>query len=190
MNKKIIAMAAFLALALGAAGSTLQEEKAGTPKPTKPAQVQEKKDKPATPAQKKTADKKADKKTEKKADKKKDGDTEIKAVLDAQKAAWNAKKLDGFMAYYWKSKDLTFQAGDKVVRGWGAVNNRYKKNYPADKMGTLDFKDVEIRLLGKNFAYVLGKWSVAQAAETKGGIFSLILRRTAKGWRIIHDHTQ
>jgi beta-aspartyl-peptidase (threonine type) len=177
MSKKIIAMAAVLALALSAGGSTLQEKKAGTAKPAKQTQEKAKKTKPAPAPKKKPAAKQ-------------DGDAEIKAVLDAQKAAWNEKKLDGFMAYYWKSKDLTFQAGDKVVRGWGALGNRYKKNYPADKMGTLDFKDIEVRLLGKNFAYVLGKWSVVQGADTKGGIFTLILRRTPKGWRIIHDHTQ
>jgi len=117
-------------------------------------------------------------------------EAEIKAVLDAQKSAWNAKKLDGFMDYYWKSKDLTFQSGKKVLRGWGALMNRYKKNYPADKMGTLDFTDLEVHRLGRNFAYVLGKWAVAQSGEKKGGVFTLILRRTRKGWRIVHDHTE
>lgn len=117
-------------------------------------------------------------------------EAEIKAVLDAQKSAWNAKKLDGFMDYYWKSKDLTFQSGKKVLRGWGALMNRYKKNYPADKMGTLDFTDLEVHRLGRNFAYVLGKWAVAQSGETKGGVFTLVFRRTSKGWRIVHDHTE
>jgi len=117
-------------------------------------------------------------------------EAEIRAVLDAQKAAWNAKKLDGFMDYYWKSKNLTFQSGKKVLRGWGALMNRYKKNYPADKMGTLDFTDLEVHRLGRNFAYVLGKWAVAQSGETKGGVFTLVFRRTTKGWRIVHDHTE
>jgi ketosteroid isomerase-like protein len=188
MHKKIFAAAALMALALGVCGAALQETKSGTDKPAKQTQEKAKKAKTAAaPAAKKKPAEKAEKTDM--ADKK-GGDAEIKAVLDAQKAAWNAKKLDGFMAYYWKSKDLTFQAGEKVVRGWGAVGNRYKKNYPVDKMGTLDFKDIEVRLLGKNFAYVLGRWSVAQGADTKGGVFTLILRRTAKGWRIIHDHTQ
>ena len=117
-------------------------------------------------------------------------DAEIRAVLNAQKSAWNAKKLDGFMDYYWKSKNLTFQSGKKVLRGWGALMNRYKKNYPADKMGTLDFTDLEVHRLGRNFAYVLGKWAVAQSGKTKGGVFTLIFRRTAAGWRIVHDHTE
>jgi ketosteroid isomerase-like protein len=80
-------------------------------------------------------------------------------------------------------------AGTQVLHGWGAVQGHYQKNYPAAKMGTLDFSDLEIRLLGQNFAYVLGKWSLSQGAEKKSGVFTLILHHTPKGWRIIHDHT-
>lgn len=32
----------------------------------------------------------------------------VRAVLDAQAAAWNRGDLDGFMAGYWKSPALTF----------------------------------------------------------------------------------
>ena len=39
-------------------------------------------------------------------------------VLIAQEAAWNHGDLEGFMAGYWKSPELTFLSGDKVTLGW------------------------------------------------------------------------
>jgi ketosteroid isomerase-like protein len=180
MNKKIIAVTTLLILALAGAGRAFQEKK---DKPAAP--------KTATPVQQdtKTKSTKPDQKTKPKATENKGDEAGIKAVLDAQKAAWNAKKLDGFMDSYWKSKDLTFLSGAKVLHGWGAVRNRYQKDYPSEKMGTLDFSNLEIRLLGKSFAYVLGQWALDIGGEKKGGAFTLILRHTPKGWRIMHDHT-
>ncbi|MCJ7589270.1 MAG: DUF4440 domain-containing protein, partial [Candidatus Aminicenantes bacterium] len=113
-------------------------------------------------------------------------ETEIRAVLDAQKAAWNAKSVDGFMEYYWKSEEMTFLSGQKVLHGWDTLRNRYNKNYPVDKMGVLDFSDLEIRPLDENIAYVLGRWAVSLDGKTQGGVFTLIFRHTSKGWRIVH----
>lgn len=180
MKKRTAVLTTLILLALAGAGAAFQDVKSPDKTPqAKPAKQEKKAQaaKPAPGAKQKPPDKTS-------------GEAEIKAILDAQKAAWNAKKLDGFMDYYWKSKDLTFQSGKKVLRGWGALKARYKKNYSGDKMGMLDFSDIEVHLLGRSFAYVLGKWAVAQAGETKGGVFTLILRRGSKGWRIIHDHTE
>src|SRR5947209_20489038 len=50
-----------------------------------------------------------------------DPEQAVRAVLDAQVAAWNRGDLEGFMAGYWQSPDLTFFSGDKVTRGWPAT---------------------------------------------------------------------
>jgi ketosteroid isomerase-like protein len=34
-----------------------------------------------------------------------------------------------------------------------------------------------------------GRWQLAREADTPHGRFTLIFRRTAAGWRIVHDHT-
>jgi len=181
MNIKTTVTAIFFVLTLAAAGAAFQQNQsqpaAGAKSATQAQQTQ--KAKAANPEQK----------AKPKAAEPAGPEAEIKTVLDAQKAAWNAKKLDGFMDTYWKSKDLTFMAGTQVLHGWGAVQSHYQKNYPAAKMGTLDFSDLEIHLLGQNYAYVLGKWALNQGAEKKGGVFTLILHHTPKGWRIVHDHT-
>jgi hypothetical protein len=64
-----------------------------------------------------------------------------------------------------------------------------RKVIPARRWGQLDFSDIEVNVLSKDCAYVLGRWSVSVQDEKKGGVFTLILKRFPEGWRIIHDHT-
>lgn len=114
---------------------------------------------------------------------------EILSMLEKQKEAWNQGDLKGYMAYYWHSDELTFQSGDRRVKGWETLYERYSKSYGQGNMGRLDFTDLEIKRLGNGYALVLGRWSVEVKSEKKGGVFTLILRKFPEGWRIIHDHT-
>jgi uncharacterized protein (TIGR02246 family) len=114
----------------------------------------------------------------------------IRAVLDAQVAAWNRGDIEGFMDGYWRSGETVFVSGDTVTHGWQTVLDRYKKGYDTrEKMGTLMFNDLEIKLIGKDAAVALGRWQLTRASDTPHGRFTLIFRRTQQGWRIIHDHT-
>ncbi len=114
---------------------------------------------------------------------------EISKVLAAQQAAWNARDIEGFMGYYWKSDSLTFQSGAMRYRGWQTMLDRYKKNYAGGNWGALTFSDLEVHLLAADAAYVLGRWSVESEGKPGQGVFTIILRRFPEGWRIIHDHT-
>ena len=114
----------------------------------------------------------------------------IRAVLDAQRDAWNRGDVAGYMDGYLRSEDTVLVSGDSVTRGWQTVSDRYKKNYNSrEKMGTLTFSDLETRLLGNDVAMVLGRWHLQRAGDEPHGRFTLIFRKTRKGWRIIHDHT-
>jgi uncharacterized protein (TIGR02246 family) len=114
----------------------------------------------------------------------------IRAVLDAQQAAWNRGDIDAFLKGYWHSPDLTFSGSNGIFRGWDAVMARYKKNYPGrSAMGTLDFSNLEFRFLGPDAALVLGRWHLKRQKDEIGGVFTLVFQRFPEGWRIIHDHT-
>jgi uncharacterized protein (TIGR02246 family) len=114
----------------------------------------------------------------------------IRAVLEAQAAAWNRGDIEGFMDGYARSDSTVFVSGDSVTRGWQTVLDRYKKGYDTrEKMGTLEFSDLEITVLGKDVAVADGRWKLTRAADTPHGRFTLIFRRTGKNWRIVHDHT-
>lgn len=120
-----------------------------------------------------------------------DDATDIKKVLDEQVAAWNKGDLVGFMKGYWNSKDLTFVSGKDVTRGWQETLDRYKKRYQSEgkEMGKLAFADLEISELAPGVALVTGKWALTLTKETVGGRYTLIVKKLADGWRIIHDHT-
>ena len=114
----------------------------------------------------------------------------IEAVLYAQRDAWNRGDIEGYMDGYDRSEKTVFVSGDKITRGWQTVLERYKKTYDTrEKMGVLTFSDLEINLLGADSASVLGRWSLKRANDEPHGRFTLIFKRTSKGWRIVHDHT-
>ena len=115
----------------------------------------------------------------------------IQKLLDDQIRAWNAGDVEGFMAYYWKSDDLTFSSGGKTTRSWQATLDRYKERYPTKAaMGTTTFKNLEITPLSDAAAMVLGEWQLRRDnGETIGGNFTLVLRKIDGKWLIIHDHT-
>jgi uncharacterized protein (TIGR02246 family) len=115
----------------------------------------------------------------------------VHQVLDDQVAAWNRGDLPGFMAGYWKSKDLTFFSGKERQQGWDATLARYEKRYRAEgkEMGRLTFSELEVQLLSPEFAIVKGRWLVEMKNEKPEGLFTLVMRKTDHGWRIVHDHT-
>ena len=121
-----------------------------------------------------------------------DPQTAIRAVLDAQVRAWNAGDIDGFMQGYEDSPQTTF-IGRTIRHGFTEILNSYKTNYAGkEKMGTLAFTDIDIRMLSSTNAVVTGKFHLT-FPETKtpeqSGIFSLVWASTAWGWKIVLDHT-
>ncbi|HVP48333.1 MAG TPA: DUF4440 domain-containing protein [Bryobacteraceae bacterium] len=116
----------------------------------------------------------------------------IRAVLDAQQAAWNRGDVAGFMSGYEASDSTTF-VGATITRGYQQVLDNYHRRYPTkEKMGRLTFSDIEVKALGAEYASVIGGWHLdrpASAGGDVGGIFTLLFRKTASGWKIILDHT-
>ena len=115
--------------------------------------------------------------------------TEIKSIIDEQVAAWNQGSVEGFMKYYWHSDKFIFQSGDRRLHGWEELFAMYQKNYAGEKMGTLDFTDIDVHVLSREHAFVLGRWKVATADTSKQGLFTLIFKKFDIGWRIIVDHS-
>lgn len=114
----------------------------------------------------------------------------IRKVLDEQVAAWNRGDIEGFMKGYWNSPEMTFVSGTTITKGWQTTLERYQKNYNSRaQMGVLTFSDLEITVLSKKSAVVLGKWALRRENDNPGGIFTLTFRKFKDGWKIILDHT-
>lgn len=114
----------------------------------------------------------------------------VRAVIEAQAAAWNRGDVVGYMEGYAKEEATTFVSGDTVTRGWQTVHDRYRARYDTrEKMGTLAFSELEFKPLSEFYIMATGRWQLTRAADTPHGRFTLIFRRTGAGWRIVHDHT-
>jgi uncharacterized protein (TIGR02246 family) len=115
---------------------------------------------------------------------------EVKGVLNKQVAAWNRGDTDAYLEGY--ASDTVF-VGEKVTRGVEDLKKRYQQHYPTlASMGKLSFYDLEIRAMGKDYAYVIGRWQLERDKEgggNVGGVYSLVFKRTAIGWKIVLDHT-
>jgi ketosteroid isomerase-like protein len=121
-----------------------------------------------------------------------DAAAEVRAVLDAQVAAWNHGDLEGYMAGYWRSPDLEFYSGSTITRGWQQTLDRYRKRYQGDgrEMGTLSFTNLRVDVLAPGAAIVSGEWRLdMKSAPAPHGLFTLVVRKFAEGWRIVHDHS-
>jgi ketosteroid isomerase-like protein len=128
----------------------------------------------------------------------------IRGVLNAQVAAWNRGDVVTFMQGYRNSPTTTF-IGKTLQHGYANILARYQKNFAGkEKMGQLNFSDLEVHQLDAHFATVTGRFHLARSADAGGdaeGIFSLVFEKsaeksaekttekTASGWKIILDHT-
>lgn len=114
----------------------------------------------------------------------------IRGVLAAQAAAWNEGDLNGFMAGYWNSPELSFVAGVDVTKGWAATLKRYQTRYGGQgDLGRLSFHNLDIKMLGDEAAIVIGRYALDKSGALSSGAFTLVMRRFEGRWRIVHDHT-
>ena len=116
----------------------------------------------------------------------------IERVLRTQQDAWNHHDLEGFMAGYWNSPELTFFSGAKEQNGWQATIDRYLATYgsPGHEMGKLEFSGLRVEVLGQEAAFVRGSWLLTMSNGKKPhGLFTLVFRKFPEGWKIVHDHT-
>jgi len=114
----------------------------------------------------------------------------IRKLLDSQTLAWNRGDLEGFMQGYWKNDSLCFIGKSGVTYGWNNTLANYKKGYPdTAAMGKLQFTILQVRLLSKTHAQVIGKWHLTRSIGNVQGHFTLLLRRRNGQWVIISDHS-
>lgn len=121
------------------------------------------------------------------------GDQEaIVALLVESTEGWNRRDLDAFMVPYLEGPEATYVGSRGLVRGKAAIRETYATSWfaPGRDPGRLRFQDIEVRMLGRDHALAVGRYVVEAAGrDTSTGLFSLVLRRTPAGWRIVHDHS-
>ncbi len=114
----------------------------------------------------------------------------VRAVLQLQTTAWNQGNIDAFMQSYWKSDSLLFVGKSGPTYGWQNTLEGYKKRYPdTTAMGKLQFTLLQVKPLGTEFYFVLGKFHLQRTIGDLSGIFTLLFKKVNGQWVIISDHT-
>ena len=114
----------------------------------------------------------------------------IERLLLEQVAAWNAGDIDGYMRGYWNSDSTVFLSGGTLTRGYKGVLARYKKSYDSrEKMGRLEFVELQVRMVSANTAVATGMWRLYRSKDQPWGRFTLLVEKKPEGWLIVHDHT-
>lgn len=111
--------------------------------------------------------------------------------LKQSAAQWNRGDLDGFLADYLKTGEMTFTSGGRILKGFEALDSRYRKSYgdTGQTMGNLSFSDLEVWRLGESNALVLGRWRLVREEGKDEGVFTLVMTKVGNDWKILHDHT-
>jgi uncharacterized protein (TIGR02246 family) len=117
---------------------------------------------------------------------------EIRAMLKNSEAAWNRGDLAAFATDYEDSSGTTFIGRDithgGVRRFWPATP---RLSY-ARAMEHVDLSEIDVRPLGKGYALANGRFALKRTpagGDDAAGRFTLVLRKTKGGWKIIHDHS-
>lgn len=116
----------------------------------------------------------------------------VEKVLLTQQAAWNRHDLEAFMTGYWNSPQLTFFSDAHETSGWQGALERYRNRYQGEgkEMGKLELSDLRIEPLSPDAAFARGAWHLTLSdGKAPHGIFTLVFRKFADGWKIVHDHT-
>lgn len=115
---------------------------------------------------------------------------EIKSLMQKQENAWNRGDIDGFMETYLPGDSLLFIGSRGLSFGYTQVLFNYKRAYPdRATMGVLHFEIQRLEMLGDNAAFVVGSWKLQRKEDAPGGFFSLLWKKTPRGWKIVADHT-
>jgi len=115
---------------------------------------------------------------------------ELEKILLFQQKAWNEGNIEKYMSAYWNSDSLIF-IGKSKTYGYASTLSNYKKSYPTpEKMGRLEFDDLQSECILNDRAYSSGKWILHYPNNEKiEGRFTLIWRKINNVWKIIYDHS-
>ena len=117
-------------------------------------------------------------------------ETEIRARLDSTALGWNRGDLAAYLAMY--APDASEMGANGVEHGVDKIENTMRQGFwrAGKPLQQLRYDHVEVRLLGADHALVTGQYVLTGADRPqRTGWFSTVWARTARGWKMIHDHS-
>lgn len=114
----------------------------------------------------------------------------IQEMLQETAEAWNAGELERFLAAYADGPSTSSMTPQGPVYGRQDIRARYASAFePGASRDTLRLESIEVRTLPPLAGIATGRYVLERdGVTTDSGWFTLVVRRTGDGWRIVHDH--
>jgi uncharacterized protein (TIGR02246 family) len=115
---------------------------------------------------------------------------EVATVMQAMTDTWNARDLEGYLAYFWQSPQLVIVGDGVVLTGWQETHDKYLRMYAnRDLMGHAVTARIQVRMLSPDMAYAIYYWSMAFPKTVVVGIDTNVVRRVGNTWKITLGHS-
>jgi len=114
---------------------------------------------------------------------------EVVMTLERMVERWNARDIEGFLDFCWRSPQFVLVDNGKIVCGWQALYETYRRAYGNSEMGHGSIRRIKVRLLGPETAYVVHCWSIATSKGVYLGVETNYLQRIDGTWKITIAHS-
>lgn len=114
-----------------------------------------------------------------------DAEAAVRAVIQAQCAAWNAGDLEGFVAQV--GRDVVYVTGRGLVQGREALLEAYRGDW-RDKGGRLTVEVERVIDHGDAATAIVQFW-LAESSADRSGWSLLTFAHTGERWELIADAT-
>jgi uncharacterized protein (TIGR02246 family) len=121
---------------------------------------------------------------------KNDARSQIIAELTSTAAGWNAGDLPKYLAAY--VPEATEMTGEGPKGGVEHIEQTMRGGFwkTGRPLQVLRYENIDVRMLGKKNALVTGQYILSGGGRPdRKGWFTTVWVKTAKGWRMMHDHS-
>ena len=118
---------------------------------------------------------------------------EVQAFVKAYVEAENKGDASAIMEMISKSTDVASVTMGEITRGWDGIRDDVDAMTGAEEKVQVTLGTIEVTPLGTNFALAFAPCTITSSAAAEGlqlrGALTLVLEKSGKAWKILHEHT-
>ena len=115
--------------------------------------------------------------------------SEIERRLSESADGWNRRDLSAYMEVYARGASTTYVSKGSVLHGYEAIKTKFAERLAGSDTGHLTFETLDFRLLGKDWASLVGRYDIAlSSGDRQSGSTALLFQWSMGRWYLVVDH--
>ena len=118
---------------------------------------------------------------------------DVQAFVKAYVEAENKGDASAIMDMISKNADVASITMGEITRGWDGIRDEVDAMTGAVERVQVAVGTIEVSQLGTNFALAFAPCTISLSASAEGpqlrGALTLVLEKSGKAWKILHEHT-